>query len=92
MSHARLSAALATVAICGLILPLAGASSARAEFFGCNDRPGQVLYDSNWSHGGARTSRSARYTHEYSAQPRRTTAARVTTSGARRYYSDSRYR
>jgi len=85
MSQVRLTAGLAAAVI---VLGLAGVAPARAEFFGCNDRPGQVLYDSGWHHGAARTSRYAR---GYSAQPRRYRQAHVTYSGAPRYY-DSRYR
>jgi hypothetical protein len=85
MSHVPIAAGLAAAAI---LLGLAGAGPARAEFFGCNDRPGQVLYDSGWHHGAAR---STRYTPLYSAQPRRSRQARVTYSSAPRYY-DSRYR
>lgn len=80
MSHVRSMAALGGAA---LILAVAAAGPARAEFFGCNDRPGKVLYDSGWHSGG---SRYARYTSDYSAQPRRTAHARVTYSSAPRYY------
>lgn len=83
MSHVRLAVVLTAAAVA---LGLAGA--ARAEFFGCNDRPGQVLYDSSWHHGG---SRYARYTHDYSAQPYRAAHVRATYSGAPRYDS-ARYR
>jgi hypothetical protein len=41
-------------------------SSSRAEFCGCNDRPGQVL-----SHDGHRVQASASYTHEFAAQSTR---------------------
>ncbi len=60
---------------CGLLALIlactAGFSqSASAEFFGCNDRPGQVLSRSTSSHGtGARA--SARTTHEFAAQSSR---------------------
>jgi len=85
MSHIRLAAVLATATVA---IGLAGVSDARAEFFGCNDRPGQVLYDSSWHNGG---SRYARYTHDYSAKPHRTSHARVTHLSVPRYYS-ARYR
>jgi hypothetical protein len=82
MSHVHLAAAV-------IVVGLTGIGPARAEFFGCNDRPGQVLYDSGWHHGAARTSRS--YSRDYSAQPRHYRQAHVTYSSAPRYY-DSRYR
>ena len=41
-------------------------ASARAEFFGCNDKPGQVL-----SYDGHRAYASARTTHEFAAQSAR---------------------
>jgi len=42
-------------------------TSASAEFFGCNDKPGQVL-----SYDGHRAQKaSARYTHEFAAQASR---------------------
>jgi len=85
MSHVRTAAGLLAVAA---VLGLAGAAPARAEFFGCSDRPGQVLYDSGWHHGAAH---SRRYTRVYSAQPHRSRQARVTYSSAPRY-DDSRYR
>jgi hypothetical protein len=41
-------------------------AGARAEFFGCNDKPGQVLsYDSHRAYASART------THEFAAQSAR---------------------
>ncbi|HXD45682.1 MAG TPA: hypothetical protein VN655_11155 [Pseudolabrys sp.] len=85
MSRVRSMAALGGAV---LILGMAAAGPARAEFFGCNDRPGKVLYDSGWHSGG---SRYTRYSHDYSAQPHRTAHARVTYSSASRYYG-SHYR
>ena len=41
-------------------------TSASAEFFGCNDKPGRVL-----SYDGHRAQASARYTHEFAAQSTR---------------------
>jgi hypothetical protein len=41
-------------------------SSSRAEFFGCNDKSGQVLSDD-----GHRVQASTRYTHEFAAQSSR---------------------
>jgi hypothetical protein len=84
MSHARLAAGLAAAVI---VLGLAGVAPARAEFFGCNDRPGQVLYRSGVH---TSTTRTARYDgRDYSVQPRR--YRHVTYSSAARYY-DSHYR
>jgi hypothetical protein len=84
MSHVRSMAALGGMV---LVLGMAAAGPARAEFFGCNDRPGKVLYDSSWHSGG----RYSRYTHDYSAQTHRPVHARVTYSSPSRYYV-SRYR
>jgi hypothetical protein len=83
MSRARFSAVLTAATV---VLGLAAIAPAHAEFFGCNDRPGKVLYDSSWHSG----SRYSRYAHDYSTQPRHVARARVTYSSARRYY-DSRY-
>lgn len=83
MSHVRI---LATVTVAAVVLGIAGAGTARAEFFGCNDRPGKVLYDSSWH-----SNRYFRSSPAYSTQPRRVVShARVTYSSASRYY-DSRY-
>ena len=41
-------------------------TSALAEFFGCHDKPGQVL-----SYDGHRAMASARYTHDFAAQSAR---------------------
>jgi len=66
-------------------------SSASAEFFGCNDRPGQLLYSYSGSPGayGRRQYRSSTprysshyYTRSYSARPHRRHAT---------YYGDTRY-
>lgn len=83
MSHVRLMAALAVAAVA---LGLAGTGTARAEFFGCNDRPGKVLYDSGWHSSATR-----HYAGVFASQPRRVSHARVTYSGAQRYYG-SHYR
>jgi hypothetical protein len=80
-----MSAALAAATV---VLGVAGTVPARAEFFGCNDRPGQVLYDSSWH----TNNRYARYVHDYSAQPRRYDHVRVTSYGSRRYNSSRHYR
>ena len=86
MSHVRLAAGLAAAVI---VLGSAGVAPARAEFFGCNDRPGQVLYSSGRHYSAVHTSRY--YSRDYSAQPRRYRQAHVTYSSAPRY-DDSRYR
>lgn len=86
MSHVRMAAGLAAAV---LVVGLTGIAPARAEFFGCNDRPGQVLYRSGPHYSAARTTRY--YTRDYSAQPHRYRQAHVTYSSAPRYY-DSRYR
>lgn len=88
MSHVRRAAGLAAAVI---VLGLTGIAPARAEFFGCNDRPGQVLYQSGARYSGGSYRQTMRYTHEFAAQPRRVSHQRVTYSGARRYY-DSQYR
>jgi hypothetical protein len=85
MSHVHRAAGLAAAII---VLGLICTAPARAEFFGCNDRPGQVLYSS----GHRTVARAARYdSRDYSASPRRYRQAKVTYSSAPRYY-DSRYR
>lgn len=88
MSHVRMSAVLTAMT---LALGLLSAVPARAEFFGCNDRPGQVLYESGARYSSGSYHQTTRYTHEFAAQPRRVSHQRVTYSSARRYY-DSRYR
>jgi hypothetical protein len=76
MAHVRLAAAL-VVAVLAAGAALTG--TARAEFFGCNDRPGKVLSDSSWH---SRTTRPAtRYSGIFSTQPRQ----RVIYSSAPRY-------
>ena len=52
--------ALMLVISAGMLVP------ASAEFFGCNDKPGQVL-----SYDGHRAYASARTTHEFAAQSAR---------------------
>jgi hypothetical protein len=70
-----------------LALTVGAVAPASAEFFGCNDKPGRVLY----SYGGTpaaygpRYTRSrARYTHEFAAQSR-ARQTHVTYNGATRY-------
>lgn len=85
MSLARgLTVFAATVAI----LVVAGAVSARAEFFGCNDHSGRVVYESRWHDGGSHYVRDAR---DHWAHPRHISRARVTYLTARRYY-ETHYR
>jgi hypothetical protein len=88
MSHVRMSAVLTAVIVA---LGLTSAVPAHAEFFGCNDRPGKVLYQSGARYSGGSYRQTARYTHEFAAQQRRVSRQRVTYSGARRYYG-SQYR
>ena len=76
MSHVRMAAVLA---IASLALGMAGTAPARAEFFGCNDRPGKVLYDSSWHRGASR--QATRTSGLFAAQPR---PSRVTYSSAPR--------
>lgn len=60
-------------------LSLGAVAPASAEFFGCNDKPGQVLYNSAPRYIASRASTpryaaaraSARYTHEFAAQATR---------------------
>ena len=70
------TAAVLTVAILAAGAALTG--TARAEFFGCNDRPGKVLSDSSWH---SRASRPATRTSIFSTQPRQ----RVIYSSVPRY-------
>jgi hypothetical protein len=70
-----------------LALTVGAVAPASAEFFGCNDKPGRVLYSYGGTPAadGARYARSrARYTHEFAAQSR-PRQVHVTYSGARRY-------
>ena len=89
MSHVRMSAVLTAVTVA---LGLLSAVPARAEFFGCNDRPGQVLYQSGARYSSGSYRQTTRYTHEFAAQPRRVSHQRVSYSGARRYYHRQYYR
>ena len=60
------------LAVGALALSLSTAAPARAEFFGCNDKPGQLLYSYNGPatayHSRRATHSSRRYTDDYSAQ------------------------
>ena len=72
-----------------LALSLSAAAPASAEFFGCNDKPGRVLYSHS---GGASTygsrSSSRRYTNEFAAQPRRHYQTQATYFSSRRSWDD----
>jgi hypothetical protein len=75
-----------------LALTVAAAAPASAEFFNCNQRPGQLLYSYSGSPGnyGSRSSSSSRrYTSDYSAQSsRQRYQAHATYFGSRRYGND----
>ena len=76
-----------------VVLSLAATVPASAEFFNCNQRPGQVLYSYSGSpsqYGGSRTSSSSRrYTSDYSAQSsRQRYQAHATYFGSRHYGND----
>lgn len=79
---------------CGLgILALtAAAAPASAEFFNCNQRPGQVLYSYSGSpsnYGSRTASPSRRYTSDYSAQSsHQRYQAHATYFGSRHYGND----
>ena len=73
-----------------LALSLAATVPASAEFFNCNQRPGQLLYSYSGSPGqyGARSS-SRRYTTDYSAQSsRQRYQAHASFFGSHRYGND----
>ena len=80
---------------CGLILALGLATTvpASAEFFNCNQRPGQLIYSYNGSpsqYGSRSSSSSRRYTtSDYSAQSsRQRYQAHATYFGSRHYGND----
>ncbi|HEX2536833.1 MAG TPA: hypothetical protein VHL13_01010 [Pseudolabrys sp.] len=77
MSHVRMAAALT---IASLVMGLVAAVPARAEFFGCNDRPGKVLSDSSWHRGASR--QTSHTFGIFTSQPRH---QRVIYSSAARY-------
>ena len=77
MSYVRMAAVL-TVAVLAAGAALTG--NARAEFFGCNDRPGKVLSDSSWHRSAPR--QTSHYTGLFGTQPRQ---QRVIYSSAPRY-------
>jgi len=73
-----------------LVLSLAATVPASAEFFNCNQRPGQLLYSYSGSPGqyGSRSS-SRRYTSDYSAQSsRQRYQAHASFFGSRHYGND----
>jgi hypothetical protein len=78
----------------GLILALSLAATvpASAEFFNCNQRPGQLLYSYSGSpstYGSRSSSSSRRYTSDYSAQSsRQRYQAHATYFGSRHYGND----
>jgi len=76
MAHVRMAAALM---VASLVLGLAGMAPARAEFFGCNDRPGKVLSDSSWYRS------ASRQTSHFSIFPSQPRHQRVVYSSAPRY-------
>jgi len=64
---------------------------ASAEFFNCNQRPGQLLYSYSGSPGeyGSRSSYSRRYTSDYSAQSsRRHYQTHASYFGSRHFWND----
>ena len=77
MSHVRMAAVLTVASV---VLGVAGSAPARAEFFGCNDRPGKVLSDSSWHRSAPR--QTSHYTSIFGTQPRQ---QRVIYSSAPRY-------
>ena len=78
----------------GLILALSLATTvpASAEFFNCNQRPGQLLYSYSGSpsnYGSRSASSSRRYTSDFSAQSsRQRYQAHATYFGSRHYGND----
>jgi hypothetical protein len=78
----------------GLILALSLAVTvpASAEFFNCNQRPGQLLYSYSGApstYGSRSVSSSRRYTSDYSAQSsRQRYQAHATYFGSRHYGND----
>lgn len=75
-----------------LALTVAAAAPASAEFFNCNQRPGQLLYSYSGSpsnYGSRSASPSRRYTSDYSAQSsRQRYQAHATYFGSRHYGND----
>jgi hypothetical protein len=75
-----------------LALTLGAAAPASAEFFNCNQRPGQLLYSYSGSpsnYGSRSSSSSRRYTSDYSAQSsRQRYQAHASYFGSRHYGND----
>jgi len=75
-----------------LALTMGAAAPASAEFFNCNQRPGQLLYSYSGSpgnYGNRSSSSSRRYTSGYSAQSsRQRYQAHATYFGSRHYGND----
>ena len=75
-----------------VVLSLAATVPASAEFFNCNQRPGQLLYSYSGSpsnYGNRSTSSSRRYTSDTSAQSsRQRYQGHATYFGSRHYGND----
>ena len=75
-----------------LALTMGAAAPASAEFFNCNQRPGQLLYSYSGSpsnYGNRSSSSSRRYTSDYSAQSsRQRYQAHASYFGSRHYGND----
>jgi hypothetical protein len=73
-------------------LTVVAAAPASAEFFNCNQRPGQLLYSYGGSpsnYGSRSASPSRRYTSDYSAQSsRQRYQSHATYFGSRHYGND----
>jgi len=75
--------------ILALALTLGAVAPAWAEFFNCNQRPGQLLYSYNGSLGDyGRQTYSRRYTNEFAAQSTRRSYQHAAYFGARHYWND----
>jgi hypothetical protein len=70
-----------------LVLSVGVTVPASAEFFGCHDRPGQLLYSYKGtpSEFHDRNSSNSRFANSYAAQPRRYSRSRVIYYGSRNY-------
>jgi hypothetical protein len=76
-----------------LALILSAAAPARAEFFGCGDRPGQLLYTYNGTPSGFHDRYSgSRYSDNYSRPRMRYSRAGSSYYDDRHYYSDEHAR
>ena len=78
----------------GILALTVAAAPASAEFFNCNQRPGQLLYSysgspSNYGSRSASSGASRHYTSDYSAQSsRQRYQAHATYFGSRHYGND----